>query len=261
MGKSSALHFSLFPFTSIPLIDCLLLKRRSAHFIPVPLLSTNSPHKTASHISGNPPLNSYFPPFYFRSHLNPKYQPKQHNQEHQRKVTIAFSPRDIPRLTGMDDYPAWKTSITTAFFILDLYYAINPSAPAPAFFPDLPPDPFPSLTLVPASGLSTILSDAENQALTLLTAKKRECASACLAKETDHVKERPLREALEKRKDDMALGWMFLTMGAMLAQDVLAWLSKKRDSDGTPRKVELKELNARIVWEKLAEKLDPDRQR
>jgi hypothetical protein len=174
---------------------------------------------------------------------------------------MAIGPKDIPHLTGMDHYQFWKTSITAAFFILGLSSVINPRASAPAPTSNFPPDPLPCLSLVPLPTASNLLSEAENQAFALLAARKREWATARHAEQAAQAKETASRKAEEKKRDEAALGWMFLTMEAMLAQDVLGWLSKKRNNEGTPRKAELKEFIARMVWEKLAEKLDPDRQR
>jgi hypothetical protein len=208
-----------------------------------------------SHLRGQQPI----PPNYLRPRLGPKPQLQHNNYKLQRKVTMAIGPKDIPRLTGMDHYQFWKTSITAAFFILDLSSVINPRAPTPAPTSNLPPDPLPCLSLVPLPTASNLLSEAENQAFDLLAARKREWATVRHAEQAAQAKELASREA-EKKRDEVALGWMFLTMEAMLVQDLLGWLSK-RNNDGTPRKAELKELAARMVREKLAEKLDPDRQR
>jgi hypothetical protein len=148
----------------------------------------------------------------------------------------------------MDTYAAWKTSISAAFLILDLTSAIKPLPPGPQPASTLQPDPLPCLLLIPTT--STQLSETEQRALALLIAKKREWDAA-----------RQAEEAMEKRKGERALGWMFLTMEGMLAQDVLVWCSRKRGSDGAARKAELRDLTARIVWEKLAEKMDAERQR
>jgi hypothetical protein len=166
----------------------------------------------------------------------------------------AISAKDIPRLTGQSDYAPWKCRITAAFLILDLTSTINPLAPTPAPISTLPPDPLPCLSLNQAPSHSNLLSDPEQQALALLTARKREWKIARQAEEATLAEERALREAEEKRKDETALGWMFLTMEGMLAQDVLLWCSTKRDSRGALRKAELRELDARTVWEKLREK-------
>jgi hypothetical protein len=166
----------------------------------------------------------------------------------------AISAKDVPRLTGQSDYAPWKCRITAAFLILDLSSTINPLTPTPAPISTLPPDPLPCLSLNQAPAHSNLLSDAEQQALALLTTRKREWKIARQAEEATLAEERALKEAEEKRKDETALGWMFLTMEGMLAQDVLLWCSTKRDSRGALRKAELRELDARIVWEKLREK-------
>jgi hypothetical protein len=86
----------------------------------------------------------------------------------------AISAKDIPRLTGQSDYAPWKSRITAAFLILDLSSTINALAPTPASISTLTPDPLPCLSLTQAPAHSNLLSDAEQQALALLTTRKRE---------------------------------------------------------------------------------------
>ena len=63
--------------------------------------------------------------------------------------------------------------------------------------------------------------------------------------------ERAKQDAEEKRKNEVALGWIFLTMEPTLAREVLELCSTKRRADGGFRVAELRELEARGVWEKL----------
>jgi hypothetical protein len=163
---------------------------------------------------------------------------------------MAVNIRDIPRLTGMNDYPAWKTSISAAFLILDLSSAIYTS-PAPSDPSALPPDPLPSLILLSASNSSASLTSEEKDALSLLTKKKQEWDN--IKKEQDAK-----REKEQKRKNEVALGWMFLTIEKTLAQELLLGFGKKRGVDGDVKSpAEVRELNARKVWDVLATKFNP----
>jgi hypothetical protein len=175
---------------------------------------------------------------------------------------MAVNVKDVPRLTGLNDYPDWKTGISAAFLILGVSSAINPIPPAPAASSTLPPDPLPFFSLAAAPAIcSPPLSKSEAEALALLRAKKKEWDTARQAEEAVQRKAKALQEAEAKKKDDIALGWIFLTIEKTLAQEVLVWMSKKRNLDGSIRKVELREVDARSVWEKIAEKMDSERQR
>jgi hypothetical protein len=163
-------------------------------------------------------------------------------------IATLLIPANIPKLTGQVDYLAWKLNLTSAFLILDLSSTINPRSPPLTAPPHSTPDPLPCLNTMPEGlRVSNTLPEAERQALNLLVGRKRNWERVREAEERGREK---WREE-EKRKDNMALGWMFLTMEPTLAQEVLLLCSTKHWSDGSTRKAELRELDARTVWEKL----------
>jgi hypothetical protein len=70
-------------------------------------------------------------------------------------------------------------------------------------------------------------------------------------------------ESKKKRKDEIALGWIFLTIEETLAQEILQVLGEKRNADGSTKKAELRELDTRSAWERIRQRIrqrmDPER--
>jgi len=91
------------------------------------------------------------------------------------------------------------------------------------------------------------LPESETQALAVLRAKKQEWNSACQAEEAEQQNIKALEESKKKRKDEIALGWIFLTIEETLAQEILQVLGEKRNADGSTKKAELRGLGTRSV--------------
>jgi len=164
-----------------------------------------------------------------------------HYKAQQNAKMTTLNPASIPKLRGQEDYFTWQMNISAIFLILNLSSTIAPRSPATATTSNATPDPIPCLAILP-SGITTttLLSEREHAALNLLIAKKK-----------DWEVERAKQDAEEKRKNEVALGWIFLTMEPTLAREVLELCSTKRRADGGFRVAELRELEARGVWEKL----------
>jgi hypothetical protein len=88
-----------------------------------------------------------------------------------------------------------------------------------------------------------LLTDAEKSALDILMKRKER-----------YERQKVQMEESRRKKDRLAVGWMFLTMDPALAKEVIGCAHKKRDSEGQKKKggVRLSGLKAKEFWGALA---------